>query len=132
MSLLEKQRKDAIRSKIDGLGNAYFNLNSSYLSTEAKKVLDGLAQIMKENMQLELSVSSYADSRGTAKYNKWLSERRVDRTIEYLVKVGVSKSRLKGAAYGEENLVNECDDHTYCSEAKHQLNRRSEFTIIKF
>ena len=129
---LEKQRKDAIRSKIDGLGNAYFNLNSSYLSTEAKKVLDGLAQIMKENIQLELSVSSFADSRGTAKYNKWLSERRVDRTIEYLVNAGVSESRLKGAAYGEENLVNECDDHTYCSEAKHQLNRRSEFTIIKF
>ncbi len=129
---LEKQRKDAIRSKIDGLGNAYFNLNSSYLSTEAKKVLDGLAQIMKENIQLELSVSSFADSRGTAKYNKWLSERRVDRTIEYLVNAGVSESRLKGAAYGEENLVNECDDHTYCSEAKHQLNRRLEFTIIKF
>ncbi|MDR7212697.1 outer membrane protein OmpA-like peptidoglycan-associated protein, partial [Flavobacterium piscis] len=32
--------------------------------------------------------------------------------------------------YGESQLVNKCTDNVTCTEAEHQLNRRSEFVII--
>ncbi|MGS0527557.1 OmpA family protein [Zobellia nedashkovskayae] len=128
----KKQREMSIKNEIDALGLAYFDLNSSYLNTNSKKVLDGLALVLQKHPELELEISSYTDSRGTSKYNNWLSERRVARTKEYLVKKGVDVSRLETEAYGETNLLNECDDNTYCEEEKHQENRRSEFVITKF
>ncbi|WP_289039745.1 OmpA family protein [uncultured Zobellia sp.] len=128
----ENQRKAKIKAEIDDLGFAYFDLNSSYLNAKSKKVLDGLAVILEKHPELELKITSHTDSRGASKYNDWLSQRRVDRTKAYLLKKGVEASRLSAEAYGESNLLNECDDTTYCSEEKHQINRRSEFIISKF
>ncbi|MUH36899.1 OmpA family protein [Zobellia amurskyensis] len=128
----ENQRKAKIKTEIDNLGFAYFDLNSSYLNLKSKKVLDGLALILQKYPELELKISSYTDSRGASAYNDWLSQRRVDRTKAYLLKKGVEASRLTTEAYGESLLLNECDDNTYCSEEKHQVNRRSEFVITKF
>lgn len=121
-----------IESQIAELGNAYFDLNSSYLNKNAKTVLIGLAALMEKYPQLELEISSHADSRGSETYNQWLSERRVNRTLEFLKKQGVSEARLHGESFGESQLLNECDDHTYCPEDKHQVNRRSEFKIVKY
>ncbi|MBC6997972.1 OmpA family protein [Cytophaga sp. FL35] len=121
-----------IESQIAELGNAYFDLNSSYLNKNAKTVLKGLAEMMEKYPQLELEISSHADSRGSETYNQWLSERRVNRTLEYLMEQGVSEARLHGESFGETQLLNNCDDHTYCPEDKHKVNRRSEFKIVKY
>ncbi|MFC4097914.1 OmpA family protein [Euzebyella saccharophila] len=121
-----------IELQMEGLGNAYFDLNSSYLNKNAKTVLIGLAAMMEKYPQLELEISSHADSRGSETYNQWLSERRVNRTLEFLKKQGVPETRLHGESFGESQLLNDCDDHTYCPEDKHQINRRSEFKIVNY
>ena len=55
------------------------------------------------------------------------------RTFEYLDKQkGIDGARLVGEAFGETQLVNECDDHIRCSEGKHRLNRRSEFEVNNY
>ncbi len=128
----ENKRKQGIRDKIDALGYVYFDLNSSYINKKSKDILDALALILNENPELNLRVTSHTDSRGRSEYNKWLSERRVNRTVEYLVSTGVLTNRLEAEAYGEENLLNECNDDTYCPEEKHKVNRRSEFVITSF
>ncbi|WP_276166268.1 OmpA family protein [Zobellia alginiliquefaciens] len=128
----KKQQELKIKTEIDNLGFAYFDLNSSYLNAESKSVLDGLAQILRKYPDLELKISSHTDSRGASTYNDWLSERRVVRTRDYLIKIGIDINRLQTEAYGESHLLNECDDSTYCKEEKHQINRRSEFIITKF
>ncbi|CAM3344504.1 OmpA family protein [Zobellia roscoffensis] len=128
----KKQKESKIKSEIDNLGFAYFDLNSSYLNSKSKSVLDGLAQVLLKYPDLELKITSHTDSRGASTYNDWLSERRVARTRDYLIKKGVDTHRLKIEAYGESRLLNECDDSTYCKEEKHQINRRSEFIITKF
>ena len=125
-------RKQKLMDEINALGHAHFALNSSYLDNDAKRVLEGLAEILKNNSQVELAVTSHTDSRGTDKYNQWLSERRVRRTVDYLVGLGIASSRLKASGLGEEKLANHCDDNVYCTEEEHRENRRSEFTIIKF
>jgi outer membrane protein OmpA-like peptidoglycan-associated protein len=46
---------------------------------------------------------AHADSRGTAEYNKGLTERRVERTRHYLVEHGVPAGHLETRSFGDEN-----------------------------
>lgn len=128
----ENARKKGIENAINELGHVYFDLNSSYLKEESKGKLEALSQILKNNPDLELKVSAHTDSRGESTYNSWLSERRVSRTVEFLTSLGITVDRLSSEAYGESMLLNDCDDHTYCPEAKHKINRRSEFLVVKY
>ncbi|QCW99652.1 OmpA family protein [Aggregatimonas sangjinii] len=127
----ENSRKSQLENSIKELGFVYFDLNSSYLNTDSKAVLNALAIILETEQEVSLKITSHTDSRGASTYNQWLSERRVKRTIDYLVSKGISAERLTAEGLGETNLLNECDDTTYCSEEKHKINRRSEFVITK-
>ncbi|SDS74126.1 Outer membrane protein OmpA [Maribacter dokdonensis] len=126
------KKKEEIKSRIESLGNVYFALNSSVVNTSSKKVLDSLANVLDEIPTLKLKITSHTDSRGTSKYNDWLSQRRVDKTKAYLISKGIAEDKLVTEAYGETMLLNECDDNTYCPENKHAVNRRSEFVILEF
>ncbi|AKA36059.1 OmpA family protein [Flagellimonas lutaonensis] len=128
----EEARRKALQDKIDGLGKVYFALNSSYLNKRDKELLDELIAILQENPGVKIKVAAHTDSRGTEKYNQWLSERRMERTVQYLIDKGVSDDRILKEAYGETQLTNECDDGVPCSEEKHRENRRSEFLIVEF
>lgn len=139
LAAAEKAKEDAlnkkkaeIKSRIESLGNVYFGLNSSFVNTKSKKVLDSLVQVLEEIPTLKLKITSHTDSRGTSKYNDWLSQRRVDRTKAYLLSKGIADDKLVTEAYGENMLLNECNDNTYCPEDKHAVNRRSEFVILEF
>lgn len=139
LAQLEKEKEEArdrernsIQQNIDALDKIYFGFDSSYLTPSSKTILSKLILILKEHPKLVIEANSYTDSRGSAIYNYKLSERRLKSTLDYFIKNGVEPDKVIGNAYGEEKLVNECDDHTKCSEAKHRENRRSEFKIIKF
>ncbi len=125
----ENQRKAALENSIKELGYVYFDLNSSYLNQESKAVLDSMALILEKESTVVLKIVSHTDSRGASTYNLWLSERRVQRTRDYLIDAGIAPDRLTFEGVGEEQLLNECDDTTYCPEEKHKINRRSEFII---
>ncbi len=128
----DKERKNQLENAIKDLGYVYFDLNSSYLNKKSKEVLDALTMILKASPAVELKVASHTDSRGSSDYNQWLSDRRVKRTIDYLVEKGIAVNRLSSEGHGEADLLNECDDNTYCPEEKHQVNRRSEFILMKY
>lgn len=128
----ENKRRQRIQDEIYALGNVHFKFNSSYLDKKSKSILDKLAGILKNNPYLELKIAAHTDSRGSSDYNDWLSEKRVQRTTTYLLDLGINKNRLFPEAYGEKALLNECNDITYCTEEKHQINRRSEFLITKY
>nr|WP_298927280.1 OmpA family protein [uncultured Allomuricauda sp.] len=130
----KKEQEDARRAKIENevrnLGRVFFKLNSSYLSTKDKEVLDKLVDMLQNTPSLVIGVSAHTDSRGTNNYNQWLSEKRAERTVEYLISKGISQERVKYDAFGETRLTNECDNETPCPEKKHSENRRSAFEII--
>ena len=127
----ERARRELIEQRIDALGYAYFNFNSFKLNKDAKEVLEALAVILNEESSLQLKITSHTDSRGTKEYNQWLSDQRVNSTKEFLINKGTGADRLVVEANGEENLLNECSDGVKCPEAKHKVNRRSEFKVIK-
>jgi outer membrane protein OmpA-like peptidoglycan-associated protein len=124
------QRKKDLQAEIDALGNIHFNFNSSSLTKSVKATLDQLAQIMANEPTLTLRINAHTDSRGPDQYNLGLSDRRGETTANYLISKGIDAQRLVVEGHGETELLNECDDHTYCSEAKHRVNRRSSFEVL--
>jgi OOP family OmpA-OmpF porin len=128
----ENERKLQIEKEIEGLGNVYFAFNSYTLNNDSKVTLNKLSDLLNVTPSIILEVSSYTDSRGTDTYNLALSNKRVQRTIDYLNTKGITKDRLNARAFGELELINECDNNTPCVEFKHRLNRRSEFKVFEF
>ena len=90
---------------------------------------------MQEHPNLHIDVRSHTDCRQTYAYNMKLSNRRAKSTIQWLVDHGISATRLTGRGYGESELTNGCacepKNDSSCTEAEHQLNRRSNFIITK-
>lgn len=115
------------------LGNIiiYFDLDKSFIRPDAALELSKIVEVMKANPTINVDVRSHTDSRQTHKYNEALSDRRAKSTVAWMVNEGIDKSRLTGKGYGETQLVNNCADGIECTEAEHDLNRRSEFIIIK-
>ncbi|MGB5205518.1 MAG: OmpA family protein [Eudoraea sp.] len=122
--------EDGIKKlKIDMI---FFDFDKFYIRNDAASELDKLVEVMNEHKTMVIKIESHTDSRGKRAYNKYLSDKRAKSTREYLISQGISPDRIESAiGYGEERLLNECDGTVRCSSAKHQLNRRSEFIIVK-
>lgn len=108
----------------------YFDLDKSYIRKDAAFELEKILAVMKQYPKMKIDVRSHTDSRQTAKYNIALSDRRAKSTVQWLVKNGIDPNRVTGKGHGESQLVNNCSDGVPCTEAEHQLNRRSEFIIV--
>ena len=105
----------------------YYSYNSSQLSEQAQEQLEQLAEILARNPRLYVDMISYTDSRGTDHYNQLLSDKRAESVINYLVKKGISRSRMTGKGMGEKGLLNDCAEN--CSEQEHAINRRTEIHL---
>jgi outer membrane protein OmpA-like peptidoglycan-associated protein len=128
--IIEMKEQDDIFVKLD-INMIYFDLDKSVIRNDAALELEKILDVMNQYPNMKVDVRSHTDSRQTTKYNATLSDKRVKESIAWLVKNGISSNRLSGRGYGESQLVNKCADGVPCTEAEHQLNRRSEFIIIK-
>mgnify|MGYP003561999503 CR=1 FL=1 len=118
-------------AKALSLRHIYFDLDKSNIRKDAKVELEKIVEVLTQNPTIKIEIGSHTDSRQTKQYNQGLSQRRAKSTLDYLVKRGIAKSRLTAKGYGETQLVNQCADGVKCSEAEHQLNRRSTFVIVE-
>ena len=109
----------------------YFELNSSYLTKQAKIELQKVVDLMTKYPKMVIESASHTDSRGIEGYNLWLSDRRAKSTVNYIIDRGINPSRITGKGYGETQLINQCTDNVECTEAQHEKNRRTEFVIIR-
>jgi len=110
----------------------YFDFDKSNIRRDASFELEKVISALKQNPNMKIDVRSHTDSRAPAAYNQALSDRRNKATIEYIItQGGIDASRLTGRGYGESQLVNNCADGVKCTPEEHQLNRRSEFIIVK-
>jgi len=126
---LEKiELKKAIR-----IENIYYDLDKYDIRPDAAVELDKLIKILKNNPTIVIELGSHTDSRADDDYNMALSRRRANAAAEYIIDVGnIDEDRVIARGYGETRLVNRCANGVECSEAAHQLNRRTEFTIIEY
>ena len=115
------------------LDPVYFDFDKYNIrqSIDADKELDKIIAIMQQYPEMIVSIESFTDSRGDAKYNEMLSLNRAKATKEYMVKKGIDANRIVGVkGMGETHLVNHCDGTVKCTEEEHQMNRRTEFVIV--
>lgn len=117
--------------KVLELNPIYFDFDKSFIRPDARIELEKVIAFMREYPSLNIDVRSHTDSRAPDDYNVALSQRRNKSTREYLINRGINKSRLSGRGYGETQLLNECSNGVKCTKDQHQLNRRSEFIVVK-
>jgi len=86
------------------LHKVQFEYNSARLTPEAKEVLQRVAEALKsgELQAYKYQIEGHTDSRGSADYNKRLSERRAQAVKTFLTQVGVNPSRLTAVGRGSE------------------------------
>ena len=106
-----------------------FDLDKSNIKPQAAFELDKVVSVMNKYPEMVIAVGAHTDSRATDAYNLTLSEARAQSTVQYIISKGINAKRISGKGYGETQPKVSCGDN--CSEAEHQLNRRSEFTIVK-
>lgn len=104
----------------------YFDLNSSYLNTQNYKDLDGFIVKMKDYPNTKVTITSHCDRRESDTYNIWLSKRRMERTIGYLVQKGISRKNISGDFRGEREPDIKCAN---CNEDQFTKNRRTTIQV---
>lgn len=118
-------------SKLLQLSTIYFNFNKYDIRKDSEIEVEKVIAAMEKYPSLRIKVNSHTDSRGKDSYNLWLSQKRAESTVNYMVKKGIAKERLDGEGFGETKLINKCANGVKCSDKDHELNRRSEFIILE-
>ncbi len=118
-------------AKLLQLSTIYFDFDKYNIRKDSEVEIEKVIAAMEKYPSLKLKVNSHTDSRGPAAYNLWLSQKRAESTVNYMIKKGISSDRLVSEGFGETKLLNECSDGVKCSSAQHDVNRRSEFIILE-
>lgn len=114
------------------LGIIYFDFDKSNIRPDAGLELDKVVNLMNKYPGMVIRLESHTDSRAEDSYNMKLSARRAKATYDYIISKGIDPARIpKYEGFGETQLVNKCSNGVPCSAADHQLNRRTEFVILK-
>ena len=135
------------------IDNIFYDFDKATLRPESKEALDQLVKLLEENPNVTIELSAHTDYRGSAEYNKRLSQRRAESVIRYLIDHGIAADRLTPVGYGKETpktirrkltekypFLKENDVLTeeYIKtlgeeeqELCNQLNRRTEFRVLR-
>lgn len=108
-----------------------FDLDKDFIRNDAKPELNKLVQFLMDNPELSIELSSHTDSQGSDTYNEALSQRKANNSKTYLVNNGIASYRIIAKGYGEYKLKNtKCANGVSCTDAEHEINRRTEFKVI--
>ena len=136
------------------IDNIFFDFDKATLRPESTEALDKLVELLNENANVTIELSSHTDNRGSDQYNERLSQRRAESVVNYLIEHGIAADRLSPVGYGEQkpkvikrkltekyDWLKEGDVLTpefiealgdeEKQEICHQLNRRTEFIVLR-
>ncbi len=131
-----------------------YDFDSWVLKPQFQDSLVGLVETLENNPNIVIELASHTDSRGTHEHNDTLSQLRAQSVIDFLVKRGINPQRLEAKGYGKRKpreiretierdgfvfeagtvLTEEYINNLFSEEhreAAHQLNRRTEFTVLR-
>ena len=136
------------------IDNIFYDFNKATLRDSSKTALDHLVVLLKENGNVTIELSAHCDYKGSAEYNKRLSQRRAEAVVAYLIQHGIAADRLTPVGYGKEKpkiikkkltekykwlkegdvltpeFIQKLKDKSK-EEICNQLNRRTEFTVLR-
>jgi len=134
--------------------NIFYDFADWKLRPESRDALDSLLEIMQDNERIVIELASHTDARGSDASNVTLSQRRAQSVVDYLIARGIAADRMQAQGYGESvpktvdaalaakydfltegmALTEDCIEALPGDEARetaHQLNRRTEFTVVR-
>ena len=133
--------------------NIFYDFNKATLRPESKKSLDELITLLNDNPNVTIELSAHTDRKGSEAYNLDLSQRRAQSVVDYLIKGGIEKERLKAVGYGKsepkEVSKNLAKSYEFLPEGQKldvkfletlsskeqeiadQINRRTEFKVLR-
>lgn len=112
--------------------NILYDFDKADLRPESKTVLNGLVTILKDNPKIKIELSSHTDSIGSDAYNLNLSQMRAQSCVDYIIASGIETERIFAKGYGRTKPIapNSTPDGKDNPDGR-QLNRRTEFTVLK-
>lgn len=136
------------------IDNIFYDFDKATLRPESETALDQLVKLLEENPNITIELSAHTDYRGSAEYNKRLSQRRAESVVNYLIQHGIAKDRLTPVGYGKEKpkeiRKKLTERYPYLKEGDalseefikalpkeeqqeecNQLNRRTEFRVLR-
>ncbi len=140
--------------KVIKMENVFYVYAKPDLKPESFASLDKLVEILTDNANITIELSANTDFRGTTEMNNELSQKRAETVVNYLINKGIAADRLTAKGYGEQKpaKVEKEDTEKYEflpegtiltenfikqlatveeQEVAHQMNRRTEFTILR-
>ncbi len=103
-----------------------FEFNSTRLDEQARSALRRQAQWVKKHPQIVFTVYGHTDKVGGEVYNKRLGQRRAQAAVNYMISLGVNRSKLRGvASFGETQPV-------VLTEGPSRENRRTVTEVTGF
>ena len=94
------------------------------INDRTRFILKGFARFLRQNPTIKVAIHGHTDNEGNPQKNKVLSEKRANGVKDYLVSLGIDKSRLSARGFGQEN-----PKVPNTSDANKAMNRRTEFVI---
>ena len=108
----------------------YFPYDSDDIHPRARRQLDVIAQLLREDPDKKIRITGHADALGSVDYNAGLSAGRAVGVRDHLIQIGIPTDQIIAEAAGE--LVplqpNENEDGTDNPEGR-ALNRRAEIYL---
>jgi outer membrane protein OmpA-like peptidoglycan-associated protein/tetratricopeptide (TPR) repeat protein len=136
------------------IDNIFYDFDRATLRDSSKTALDKLVVLLRENPHVTIELSAHADYKGSATYNRQLSQRRAEAVVAYLISHGIAADRLTPKGYGKERpktvkrklterypwlKEGQVLTEEYIRSLKdpgqqeicNQLNRRTEFMVLR-
>ena len=135
------------------IDNIFYDYDRATLRPESETSLDSLVLLLNENPNVTIELSAHCDYKGSAEYNKRLSQRRAESVVNYLIAHGIAADRLTPVGYGKEvpkkvrkklaerypylkdgdvltqEFIEQLPEEQ--QEPCNQLNRRTEFRVLR-
>ena len=135
------------------IDNIFYDFDKATLRPESTAALDELVKMLQENPNVTIELSAHCDYRGSASYNKTLSQHRAQAVVDYLIAHGIPADRLTPVGYGKEKpktirkkltekypwlkendvlseeFIKKLNEEQ--QEICNQLNRRTEFKVLR-
>ena len=92
---VEEKKPEVVETAPADLPTIYFANNSSRLTQKEADKLDAVAEMMKAQPDVTLSIIGHASNIGSKQYNRKISQRRANAVKALLVRRGIDASRLK-------------------------------------
>lgn len=107
-----------------------FKNNGAELTPKDEKELNSIFLILQKNKSLSVEVTTHTDTKADDKTAMATTTKQSNTVKNYFLKKGISQSRIKVMAKGNQQPRKVCRAED-CTEEDHKQNRRVEFVVYK-